>query len=838
MVLTQHSENHLKTFASISAIAEQVGALPTHFPDLNDGLKTLPQDVVRGRSFHEIVIDDFLELYACIAKDLSADKAYPEFYGEIMRHRNGEAITLETAQEFLAAHIEQVRKDANPSYNMECVGLLELSPKGQEAIPTVTSLFKTMARLFGQLHLSDEAIQTNSLAEGLAAAMEQIYPETTETPVQSAEAQAVSADDFGPEEDAHDVLSIYGINIAESIAKPPQAPEFDGAIETLSRVLLRPHGAQALLHGKDYSNARIMVDILAHKMAAGEGPGYLKDASIYRISLTEMLLKSADSGPAGQSAKSMLGDVLDTTSAHNLDNPDEPIILHFDDYGCTQKPLSYDAMMMDSTGMLRTIIKHYADNDPSLMMVFNATDAELHDLNEDTAKFERIATPELSTDSVLLHMLRTVVNLESQKSIEISDSVLEDIIQKSDAHMPKTASRMIRATDVLLSAVADAELKGHDTLTYESVCVAVAARSKKPLETINGDGASRYTNLAEKLSGKVFGQDEAIKIVADTLELVGHGLHDPKRPFGVFYMTGPTGVGKTELAKVLADTLGTDLITVNMADFSGEHTISRLLGSPPGYVGYGDKTALEDVAQKPYAVILIDEAEKAHRTVDNAFMKIMDEGELTLLNGKHIDFHNTVLMFTSNLGARDAEEAGKKNGIGFSASNGQTERDLASKEARTKAIQETLKPEFRQRATLIDMNSLTPDSVRSIAFKKINDVSDRLRQNKAYANMDIDLTQQAMDELMKIGYDRASGARHMERAIRDNVKVPLVHWLNKNADQVAGKACTLVIESVLKDSFRASVTQNARAVAVNDNSEGRPQRRPATHAQPSPPKPQ
>ncbi|WP_435642119.1 AAA family ATPase [Micavibrio aeruginosavorus] len=836
MGLTQHSENHLKTFSSISLLAEQIGALTTQFPAINDSLKKLPQDVIRGRTFHEIVVDDLLELYACISMNVPANKAYPEFYGEIMRHRNGESISPETAHEFLTAHIEQVKNAETLSYNMECVGLLELSPDSKEAIPSVVEIFKTVTRLFGQLHFSDEAIQTNTLAESLATSMEQVYAEQTSAQrAQSAEPDDdADQDDFGAEENAHDVLSIYGINIAEKIVKPPKAPEFDNAVAAVSRVLLRPHGAQVLLHGKDYSNARILVDTLAHKMAAGEGPGYLKDASIYRISLTDMLLKSADSGPAGQSAKSMLGDVLDTTSAHNLDNPDEPIILHFDDYGCAEKPLSYDAMMVDSTGMLRTIIQHYADNDPNVMMIFNATDAELNALDTDSARIEKIATPELSTDSLMFHLLKTAVGLESQKAMTISDSVLADIIQKSDAHMPKTASRITRATDVLLSAVADAEMKGHTELTYESVCIAVAARSKKPLETINGDGASRYTNLAEKLSGKVFGQDDAIKVVADTLELVGHGLHDPKRPFGVFYLTGPTGVGKTELAKVLADTLGTDLITVNMADFSGEHTVSRLLGSPPGYVGYGDKTALEDVAQKSYAVILIDEAEKAHRTVDNAFMKIMDEGELTLLNGKHIDFHNTVLMFTSNLGALAAEEAGKKNRIGFGTGDGQSERDLASKEARAKAIQETLKPEFRQRATMIDMNSLTQDAVQSIAFKKVNDVSARLRENKAYANMNIDLTPQAMDELMKIGYDRAHGARHMERTIRDNVKVPLVHWLNKNADQVSGKDCTLVIESVLKDSFRASVTP----AATNDNTPAQPQRRKRGTVRPRNPRPE
>ena len=223
--------------------------------------------------------------------------------------------------------------------------------------------------------------------------------------------------------------------------------------------------------------------------------------------------------------------------------------------------------------------------------------------------------------------------------------------------------------------------------------------------------------------------------------------------------------------------------------------------------------------KKPFSVVLFDEAEKAHPEVDNALMKIMDEGELTLLNGKKLNFRNCVLIFTSNLGATAAQNAAdeikEKATIGFTAPSREDRENDAQKAAakeRLQAAKDRLKPEFRNRATFIDMKDLTPEVVRTIALKKIDGVSASLRQNKLYAGLTVKLSDNALDELMSVGFDAKNGARPMDRAIRDYVKVPLADWLKQNEADLAGEAKTLTVDSV-KDSFAVTAT----ATAANQN---------------------
>jgi ATP-dependent Clp protease ATP-binding subunit ClpC len=282
--------------------------------------------------------------------------------------------------------------------------------------------------------------------------------------------------------------------------------------------------------------------------------------------------------------------------------------------------------------------------------------------------------------------------------------------------------------------------------------------------------AERLLQMEDRLHERIKGQDEAIRAISDAIRRARSGLKDPRRPIGSFIFIGPSGVGKTELAKALAEFMFDDedaLVRIDMSEYREQHTASRLFGAPPGYVGYEEGGQLtESVRRRPYRVILFDEIEKAHPEVWNALLQILDDGRLTDGQGRTVDFRNTVLIMTSNLGTEFVQKSGS---LGF-LQQSDNEEVRQAEEKIEKALKKTFRPEFLNRIDeIITFSSLTRQQMREIVDLQMEEVQERLSEH----NLTVELTSQARDWLAEVGYDPTFGARPLQRALQKYVESPL-----------------------------------------------------------------
>ena len=307
-------------------------------------------------------------------------------------------------------------------------------------------------------------------------------------------------------------------------------------------------------------------------------------------------------------------------------------------------------------------------------------------------------------------------------------------------------------------------------VTAEDVAAVVAGWTGIPVTTLSEDESKRLLRMEEILHNRVVGQNEAVTAVAKAIRRGRVGLKDPKRPIGSFLFLGPTGVGKTELCRALAEAMFGDenaMIRIDMSEYMEKHTVSKLIGSPPGYVGFDEGGQLtEKVRRHPYSVVLFDEIEKAHEDVFNIMLQIMEDGRLTDSQGRRVDFKNTVIVMTSNVGARNITD--KAAPLGFSAGeNADKATDERIREAVMGDLRRTFKPEFLNRIDeTIVFHQLTKDEIREIAGKMLNTVADRMRG----LGIELSATDAAIDKLADAGFDPVYGARPLRRAIQSKVE--------------------------------------------------------------------
>jgi ATP-dependent Clp protease ATP-binding subunit ClpA len=284
-----------------------------------------------------------------------------------------------------------------------------------------------------------------------------------------------------------------------------------------------------------------------------------------------------------------------------------------------------------------------------------------------------------------------------------------------------------------------------------------------PPKTVSKDDAEVLQNIEQSLQRVVYGQDSAIAALSSSIKLARAGLRDAEKPIGCYLFAGPTGVGKTEVARQLAAALGVELIRFDMSEYMERHTVSRLIGAPPGYVGFDQGGLLTDgVDQHPYCVLLLDEIEKAHPDLFNILLQVMDHGKLTDHNGKQIDFRNVILIMTTNAGASDLA----KSAYGFT----RTKREGDDMEA----INKLFAPEFRNR---LDATISFGHLPKPVVAKVVDKFVLQLEAQLADRNVTIELSEEARDWLVEHGYDETMGARPMARLIQTTIKTPL-------ADQV------------------------------------------------------
>jgi ATP-dependent Clp protease ATP-binding subunit ClpC len=403
-----------------------------------------------------------------------------------------------------------------------------------------------------------------------------------------------------------------------------------------------------------------------------------------------------------------------------------------------------------------------------------------------------------------------ILSLESQ----LEDTKKEKMMAVKNQNFEKAASFRDREKDLL--DMIDLEKKkwekelavNRETVDAEKVAEVVAMMTGVPVQRIAQTEGTRLLKMADELRGSVIGQDEAIHKVVKSIQRNRAGLKDPNKPIGTFIFLGPTGVGKTQLAKVLAKFLfdTTDnLIRVDMSEYMEKFSVSRLVGAPPGYVGYEEGGQLtEKVRRKPYSVVLLDEIEKAHPDVFHILLQVLDEGQLTDSLGRRVDFRNTIVILTSNIGTRQIAEFG--HGIGFDTNAKKASRDEQTKSILQKALQKTFAPEFLNRIDdVIMFNSLGKEEINKIIDLELKGLYDRVKS----LGYQLKIANQARDYIAERGFDANYGARPLKRAIQKYLEDPMAEVLIK-ADLKEGDTIHVGFNSA-KSEIRIKIQKKKEA---------------------------
>lgn len=401
--------------------------------------------------------------------------------------------------------------------------------------------------------------------------------------------------------------------------------------------------------------------------------------------------------------------------------------------------------------------------------------------------------------------------IEFENKIEEVKEQKQEAVKKQDyleARKLKDEEERLQIELNLAQEEWDKDVKAKkEEVTDENVAEVVSMMSGVPVTKVGKNELDKLSMMDDKLNGKVIGQEEAVKKVVKAIQRNRAGLKDPNRPIGTFIFLGTTGVGKTELAKVMARELFDSddaLIRIDMSEYMEKFAVSRLIGAPPGYVGYEEGGQLtEAVRRKPYAVILLDEIEKAHPDVFNILLQVLDEGHVTDSLGRKIDFRNTIIILTSNIGTRDLKDFG--DGVGFGTTAKKTTSDARARSTIENALKKAFAPEFLNRIDdIIIFNSLEQEDIKKIIDLELNKLYARIEK----LNYKVKLTDEARDFIVEKGWDKNFGARPLKRAIQKYIEDLLAEML-VNKQMKEGQLVTLKLNDA-KDALESETTKKGR----------------------------
>jgi ATP-dependent Clp protease ATP-binding subunit ClpA len=612
---------------------------------------------------------------------------------------------------------------------------------------------------------------------------------------------------------ARDPLAAFTTNLIERARNNKIDPLIgrDAEIKRTIQVLCRRRKNNPVYVGEPGVGKTAIAEGLALKISRGEVPEVLKNVEVYALDMGALLAGTKYRGQFEQRLKVVIKALQEKPG----------VILFIDEIHTIVRAGAVEGGAMDASNILKPAL---ASGD--FRCIGSTTYPEYKaSFEHDKAlarRFQRIEVSEPSIDDTL-HILQGLKRYyEEHHGVTYQDAALEAAAELAAKHI---TDRFLpdKAIDVLDEAGATvkllpAEERPEREITVHDIEQVVASMAKIPARSVSSSDKVQLQHLEQALKAVIYGQDHAIEQVVRAIKLSRAGLGTPTKPIGSFLFFGPTGVGKTELAKQLARVLGVAFLRFDMSEYMEKHTVSRLIGAPPGYVGFDQGGLLTDaIVKTPYAVLVLDEIEKAHPDVFNILLQVMDHATLTDNNGKKADFRNVILIMTTNAGAR--EQSSEAIGFHTATPHADAKSGLGAGASKAKsAIERTFSPEFRNRLDAsLQFNPLTLRDVERVVDKFIGELQEQLTPK----HVTLELTVAARQWLAQQGFDRLYGARPMARLIQSKVKEPLAEAILFGALQHGGRA---VLDASDTDLILHEVASQAAEndVAASGEEDNRP----------------
>ncbi|MGA9657773.1 MAG: ATP-dependent Clp protease ATP-binding subunit ClpA, partial [Asticcacaulis sp.] len=550
-----------------------------------------------------------------------------------------------------------------------------------------------------------------------------------------------------------DALSTYCVDLNEKSRHGKVDPLIgrSAEVERCIQILCRRTKNNPLLVGDPGVGKTAIAEGLAKKIVDGEVPEVLAGATIYSLDMGTLLAGTRYRGDFEERVKQVVKELEAHPNA----------VLFIDEIHTVIGAGATSGGAMDASNLLKPALAA-----GSLRCMGSTTYKEYRQhFEKDRAlvrRFQKIDVNEPSLDDTIKILKGLKPYYETFHHLKYTDAAIKTAVELSaryitDRKLPDKAIDVIDEAGALQMVMP--ESKRRKVIGPKEIEYVVSKIARIPSKSVSRTDTEALRDLRLDLNRVVFGQDDAIEQLSSAMKMARAGLRDPQKPIGCYLFSGPTGVGKTEVAKQLANTMGIELLRFDMSEYMERHTVSRLIGAPPGYVGHDQGGLLTDaVDQQPHAVVLLDEIEKAHSDIYNILLQVMDHGQLTDAVGKKVDFRNVVLIMTTNAGASDNQ----KNSIGFGRAKVEGEDDAAIKRLFT--------PEFRNRLdAIVGFKQLKPEVISQVVQKFIM----QLEMQLADRHISIELTDEAAAWLSENGYDELYGARPLARVIQENIKKPL-----------------------------------------------------------------
>ncbi len=674
---------------------------------------------------------------------------------------------------------------------------------GANVLVALFSERESHAVYFLQLQDMTRLDAVNFISHGIAKAPGR----TAQRPVQGAkeEGAAENEREEKPGRRAQDALSNYCVNLNKKAAAGKIDPLIgrDVEIERTIQILCRRTKNNPLYVGDPGVGKTAIAEGLAKRIVEGDVPEVLAKSTIFALDMGALLAGTRYRGDFEERLKAVVTEL----EAH------PGSILFIDEIHTVIGAGATSGGAMDASNLLKPALAS-----GNMRCIGSTTYKEYRNYFEkDRAlvrRFQKIDVNEPSVEDAVKILRGLKTNYEKHHKVRYTEEAIRGAVELSakyinDRKLPDKAIDVI--DEVGASRMLQPEGKRRKMVTLRDVEEIVAKIARIPPKSVSADDKETLRNLERDLKSMVFGQDKAIEALAAAIKLSRAGLREAEKPIGNYLFSGPTGVGKTEVARQLASTLGIELTRFDMSEYMERHSVSRLIGAPPGYVGFDQGGLLTDaIDQHPHCVLLLDEIEKAHPDLFNILLQVMDHGKLTDHNGKVVDFRNVILIMTTNAGASDMA----KEAIGFGREVRVGEDD--------EAIKRLFTPEFRNRLdATITFAGLTPEIVGRVVEKFVMQLEAQL----ADRNVTIELSSAAKEWLAERGYDRLYGARPLGRVIQEYIKKPLAEELLFGR-LVKGGAVKVALKEDKLDFEYTEAVPPATSKAEGDGDEGGIEREP------------